>query len=458
MFREDWVGAHWDPARFHFSYLGLDFVRPLPDPLMYVAVLLLGAAGVGVALGFCYRASAVILLAVFSYIFLVEEARYLNHFYLVGLLSTLLCVIPAHRGWSVDALVMGPSLREARIPRWCVAALQAQVSVAMVFGGLAKLNGDWLFRFQPLRMWLSEPPYLPLLGASQAEVPWVAVFSWGALLIDLLFPLYLGWRRTRLPGMAALLAFNLLNGYWFYIGIFPWLMVGASLLWLGADWPERAFLSLKERRLPALAMPVVGLVAGLLSCWSLGGFVPVPFVISMLFGAAFVSSKGASTPPPVGLPRSSLSVWVSAFLAVWFLVQVALPLRHWAIPGNVAWTDEGHNFSWRMKLRDKDAFINVLVDRGGGGFENFEPLRAPWAVRLDPRQLGKMSTRPHMMASYAHRLREEMAFKGVRFHVRASLNGGPWDVLVDPAADLSRVDYPWWGHAEWILPEPGDGR
>ena len=30
-----------------------------------------------------------------------------------------------------------------------------------------------------------------------------------------------------------------------------------------------------------------------------------------------------------------------------------MPLRHYAYPGNVSWTEEGHQFSWRMMLRDK---------------------------------------------------------------------------------------------------------
>ena len=37
------------------------------------------------------------------------------------------------------------------------------------------------------------------------------------------------------------------------------------------------------------------------------------------------------------------------------------------IPGNVDWTEEGHRFSWRMKLRDKRGDVRfVAYDRTTG--------------------------------------------------------------------------------------------
>jgi hypothetical protein len=41
--------------------------------------------------------------------------------------------------------------------------------------------------------------------------------------------------------------------------------------------------------------------------------------------------------------------------------QVLFPLRHFYYPGDVVWNEEGHRYSWRMKLRDKSgiAIFNV---------------------------------------------------------------------------------------------------
>lgn len=40
----------------------------------------------------------------------------------------------------------------------------------------------------------------------------------------------------------------------------------------------------------------------------------------------------------------------------------------------------------------------------------------------------------------------------VRAVIFASLNGREFQVFIDPNVDLSKVPYPWFGHADWILP------
>jgi vitamin K-dependent gamma-carboxylase len=47
------------------------------------------------------------------------------------------------------------------------------------------------------------------------------------------------------------------------------------------------------------------------------------------------------------------------FVGVYLLVQVLMPLRHWVYPGKVHWTEEGHCFVWHMKLRDKEAIVQL---------------------------------------------------------------------------------------------------
>jgi hypothetical protein len=40
-------------------------------------------------------------------------------------------------------------------------------------------------------------------------------------------------------------------------------------------------------------------------------------------------------------------------MAAWLILQLGLPFRHFLIPGDANWTEEGHRFSWRMMLRSK---------------------------------------------------------------------------------------------------------
>ena len=60
----------------------------------------------------------------------------------------------------------------------------------------------------------------------------------------------------------------------------------------------------------------------------------------------------------------------AAVLLVLFCAwQLLFPLRHHLYPGPVTWTEEGHKYSWRMKLRDKDGWVRFrLVHRTTGGW------------------------------------------------------------------------------------------
>jgi len=73
---------------------------------------------VGVAFGLLYRISAVILFVTFTYTFLADAGQFQNHFYLMSLISFLLILIPAHRSFSVDSVLV-PDKASGFIPNWC---------------------------------------------------------------------------------------------------------------------------------------------------------------------------------------------------------------------------------------------------------------------------------------------------------------------------------------------------
>ena len=139
-------------------------------------------------------------------------------------------------------------------------------------------------------------------------------------------------------------------------------------------------------------------------------------------------------------------------LGLYLAIQVAVPLRHFLYPGNVSWTEEGHNFAWHMKLRDKDGDARFRVTTPSTGR----------VVHVDPRdyltrrQYRKMSTRPHMVLEFAHYLSEEYSASAgepveVRADVFVSLNGRERQRMIDPDVDLSREPRGHWPKA-WIRP------
>ena len=221
-----WIERFFIDPDFHFTYFGLPWIQPWPGNLMYVHFSALGILAVFIILGLWYRVSALLFFLGFTYVFLLEQAIYLNHFYLICWVSFLMIFVPAHRAASLD-VVRRPNLLVATTPAWPLWLLRAMVGIPYFFGGVAKVSGDWLHG-EPMRMWLAARTHFPLIGSYFTE-PWAPyLFSYGGLMLDLLVVPLLLWRRTRVFAVVMLLSFHLVNFELFQIGIFPWFMLFAT--------------------------------------------------------------------------------------------------------------------------------------------------------------------------------------------------------------------------------------
>ena len=382
---------------FHFKYYGFEWVEPWGARGMYLHFYLVAAVALSVALGLFYRASAVLLFLGVTYVFLLEQAEYLNHYYLVCILCFLFIFLPAHRAVSLDAF-RRPEIRSATAPAWTLLLLRAQLAIVYIYAGIAKLNPDWL-RGEPMRSWLAGRTGVPVIGPL-LDTEWAAYFfSYGGILLDLFVVPLLVFRRTRVLGFALAIFFHLTNAAVFEIGIFPWLMIAATLL---------------------------------------------------LFSSDDVPEGVAQRMPPPTSPRGRRLVL--GFLGAFLAIQLLVPLRHFLYPGDVAWTEEGHRFSWRMKLRGKSGATRFTVSDPVSG-KRWDVLPSK---HLTARQVRKMGGHPDMVLQFAHHLAEVYRKQGysrveVRAKVEASLNGRRPQPLVDPDVDLAaqpRNLLP----APWILP------
>jgi hypothetical protein len=406
---------------------------------MHVHFAALAVLAAMVAAGLFYRVAAALYLLGFTYAFLLDQARYLNHYYLVALLAFLLVFLPAGRAFSLDTR-RRPELRAESAPAWALWLLRAQMGIVYFYAGVAKLHGDWL-RGEPLRTWLDERRFYPVIGPllTQEWLPWF--LSYGGLLLDLLAAPLLLWRRSRAVTFGFVVFFHLTNFLLFSIGIFPWLALAATALFFEPDWPRRAFRWwVRARRREASVTPV--------------------------------TSPRAVEPAAENARRRR---WILAALGAYLAVQLAVPLRHLLYPGDVHWTEEGHRFSWRMKLRGKDGWVRFLVrDPRTGESWAIDPgappsrwgLRSPESARpggnenergyLTRRQVRKMAGTPDMILQFAHHLAERFREAGradveVRARAKVSLNGRVPQLLVDPAVDLAREPRTLLT-ARWILP------
>lgn len=148
-----WVASYYIDPVYNFPYVGFEWVKPLPGNLMYVHFYALALLAVFITLGLWYRISATLFWLGFTYVFLLEKAHYLNHLYLVVLISFLMIFIPAHRSFSLDAR-RHPGWQSDTVPTWALAVLATQVAIIYVYGGLAKINWDWL-NGEPMRTWMA---------------------------------------------------------------------------------------------------------------------------------------------------------------------------------------------------------------------------------------------------------------------------------------------------------------
>ncbi|MBM3265814.1 MAG: HTTM domain-containing protein [candidate division Zixibacteria bacterium] len=144
-----WIDRYYVQPIFHFTYYGFGWVQPWPEPFMYLHFIVLGALALCIAVGLWYRVTSILFFLAFTYVFLLDMVQYLNHFYLICLVSFLMIWIPAHRTWSVDAWFR-PSLLAKTAPAWTLYVLRFQLGIAYFYGGIAKINGDWL-RGEPIR-------------------------------------------------------------------------------------------------------------------------------------------------------------------------------------------------------------------------------------------------------------------------------------------------------------------
>jgi hypothetical protein len=389
---------------------------------MYIHFFVLGLAAACVMLGLLYRIAAPIFFLAFTYSFLLDQTRYLNHLYLACLISFLMCFLPAERAFSVDALLRR-KIRSAVVPAWTLWLLRAQVGIPYFYGGIAKLNSDWIYGGEPMRTWLRPLTRAPGFGPVFANDWVVYSFVIGGLLLDLLVVPLLLWRRTRPFAFAAAVVFNLINAVIFDIGIFPWLMLGALLIFFPPDLVRRFARALMSR----------------------GDAIDV--------APSQASASPKTIPERIGRPSLAGSQkLVAGLLAAYLAIQLLFPLRHYLYPGDVSWTEEGHNFSWHMKLRTKSGEAVFTVTHPGSG--------QTWTIKpedyLKSHQLTKMATKPELILLFAHYLAEERRREGyddveVRARVMVSLNGRQPQLLIDPTIDLAKEQLTLLP-ARWIVP------
>lgn len=107
-------------SEFAYKYYGLEWCVAPSDPfVLKVFMVIMLVLAIFITIGFLYRISAILFATGFLYIFGLEAALYLNHFYLVVVMAFMLCFLPCNVYFSVDALLF-PNVARKTVPKYVI--------------------------------------------------------------------------------------------------------------------------------------------------------------------------------------------------------------------------------------------------------------------------------------------------------------------------------------------------
>lgn len=399
-----WVRRTLVEPNFTYNFIGFEFLQPLPGYGMYFYFGLMGTFGLMVMLGYKYSFSMFAYALLWTVVYLMQKTAYNNHYYLMMLLCWIMAFLPANGYFSLDAKYT-PNQRSNTMPRWCLLVLILQVWLVYTFASIAKWYPDWLDGTVAALFMSGKKEYW-FIGEF-LQLDWVHnVIVYVGVLFDLLIVPLLLWKRTRMFAFVVSVFFHLFNSVVFQIGIFPYMSIAFALFFFSSETLQKRFLKKKT-----------------------------------------LYSNGE-----VILPRYK-NIWIGIF-SIYFIFQLALPLRHWFFKDDVLWTEEGHRLSWRMMLRSKQGTGTVwIVDK-----ETEERTRYDINKLLVGKQRSSFKTKPDLIWQFAQCIKNSEAKEGrdveVYMNLSVRVNGGKFYQFIDPEVDIAAEKWHHFKHHNWILPSP----
>jgi len=371
-----------------------------PEVLIKPLFALMILAALCVAIGLFYRYALGLFLVLFTYFELVDATNYLNHHYLVILFGVLLLCAPAHRYFSLDVR-RGAVIPCTEISQFYILILIVQIALVYTFAGLAKLNSDWLLQAMPLRIWLLEYQYLPLVGGLLKYTQTAFAFSWFAAFYDCTIIYFLLCGPTRRWAYFTVVVFHILTAVFFNIGIFPWLMIGSNLIFFGDAFHKRLYAQ----------------------------------------KSIFALTKES-------IPR--VKPYLMITILVFFMVQLLLPLRHLAYSGNTMVTELGYRFGWRVMLLEKAGIATfTLRDKDADRYMEIDNRQY-----LSEFQEKQMAIQPDFIVQFAQHIAAQnskiVKSSAVSIASFITINGRVSQRFIQQDLDLLQVQDDW-SDKPWII-------
>ena len=239
-----WVKRTLIEPEFTFSFIGLEWLQPLPGNWMYLYYVIMGVFGLLIMIGYKYRWSVMAFALMWTATYLMQKSSYNNHYYLLIFLSCIMAILPANRYLSLD-VKLNPGIKSNSMPQWCSYILIVQMFIVYTYGAIAKLYPDWLdTTFMEILLRSKEHYYIIGDLLQQKSVHYF--LSYGGILFDgLVVPLLL-YKPTRKFAFFASIFFHLFNSIVFQVGIFPYLSLAFILFFYEPKTIQNIFLKNKS--------------------------------------------------------------------------------------------------------------------------------------------------------------------------------------------------------------------
>lgn len=395
-----WVEHVFIHPQFTFSFIGLDWLQPLPGSGMYWYFVVMGFLGISVMLGYRYRFAMIAYTLLWAGVYFMQKSSYNNHYYLLLIISFYMVFLPANSYKSLDV----KQKRVAEIysmPKWINLLFIIQVGIVYTFAAFAKLYPDWLSGSFTKNLLLGTTSNTFLTDVFSQK--WFYLFiAYAGIFFDLLIVPLLLYKKTRTLALVASLIFHLFNAVFLQIGIFPFFALSFALFFYDPNIIQRLFFKNK------------------------------PFI------------------EPVTNTNKTAGSNLVYFVFIPFLfIQVLLPLRHHLIEGDVLWTEEGHRLSWRMMLRERKGYITIKIkDNDSGSMIHYD-----YNKNLTSKQINNLATKPDFIWQYCQRIKKEYEKKNISIYIdcQNSINRGEYKILIDPRQDFVKAEWDYFWHNQWIV-------
>ena len=395
-----WVKRVLIDPQVTFSFIGFEWLKPLPGFGMYFYFIAMGVFGLAIMLGYRYRIAIISYTILWAGVYFMQKTAYNNHYYLLLLISFLMIFLPSNSYASLDVR-QNRIKEENTMPYWISLLFIIQVAIVYVFASIAKFYPDWLDGTFTRNLLADSTNVITLKKLFLQK--WFYLFiAYMGIIFDLLIVPLLLFKKTRMLALLASLTFHLFNAIFLEIGIFPFFALTFALFFYEPETIRSVFLRRKT---------------------------------------SIETDNGHS---------NYYGKKIVYFLIIpYLIIQLLLPLRHHFIEGDVLWTEEGHRLSWRMMLRERNGFIHIRIKDLKTGEESLYDYRK----NLTDKQIQNLATKPDFIWQYCQYIKKEFKGKEIAIFIdcKNSINRKEYKTLIDPKFDMAKAKWDYFRHNEWLL-------